>query len=46
MFDGVYKVKRYTGFDLYGRTIGIIGTGAIGRHVIKLAKGFGMNVLA
>jgi len=46
MSDGIYKIKHYTGFDLYGRTIGIIGTGAIGRHMIKLAKGFGMNVLA
>lgn len=46
MFDGRYRVKDYIGIDLYGRTIGIIGTGAIGRHTIKLAKGFGMEVLA
>lgn len=46
MFDGKYDVKEYIGFDLYGRTIGVIGTGAIGRHMIKLAQGFGMNVLA
>lgn len=41
-----YNIKDYIGYDLYGRTIGIIGTGAIGRHMIKLAKGFGMEVLA
>ena len=39
-------IPSYTGFDLYGKTIGIIGTGSIGQHMIRLAKGFGMNVLA
>ena len=39
-------MNEYIGFDLYGHTIGIIGTGAIGRHVAKLARGFGMDVLA
>jgi D-lactate dehydrogenase len=34
------------GFDLKGKTIGVIGTGRIGSHVIRLAKGFGMRVLA
>lgn len=34
------------GFDLYGKTIGVIGAGSIGMHVIRIAKGFGMNVLA
>jgi len=34
------------GFDLADKTIGVIGTGKIGRHVIKIAKGFGMNVIA
>ena len=34
------------GFDLKGKTIGIIGTGHIGIHVIKLAKAFEMEVIA
>lgn len=37
---------RYLGFDLKGRTLGIIGTGAIGRYVAKIAKSFDMNILA
>lgn len=34
------------GFDLFGKTLGVLGTGKIGANVIKIAKGFGMNVLA
>lgn len=34
------------GFDLKGKTIGVIGAGAIGMHVIRIAKGFAMDVLA
>lgn len=33
------------GIDLYGKTIGIIGTGSIGMSVARIAKGFGMHVL-
>ena len=36
----------YTGFELKDKNIGIIGTGAIGAEAIRIAKGFGMNVLA
>lgn len=35
-----------TGWDLHGRTIGVVGTGHIGQKSIHIAKGFGMNVIA
>lgn len=38
--------KQEMGFDLFGKTLGVIGTGKIGKNVIKLAKAFGMEVLA
>lgn len=38
--------KQEMGFDLFGKTLGVIGTGKIGKNVIKIAKGFGMRVLA
>ena len=34
------------GFDLFGKTIGVIGTGRIGQCVIRIARGFGMSVVA
>lgn len=43
---GDYSVEGLKGFDLKGKTIGVIGTGHIGLHVIRIARGFGMNVLA
>ena len=33
-------------FNLEGKTLGVIGTGKIGKNVIRIAKGFEMNVLA
>lgn len=39
-------LDEYVGIDLCGHTLGVIGTGAIGRHVIKLAQAFGMKILA
>lgn len=33
------------GSELYGKTVGIVGTGAIGSKVVKIAKGFSMNVV-
>jgi len=40
------SAEALRGFDLKGKTIGVIGTGRIGSHVIRLANGFGMRVLA
>lgn len=36
----------YTGYEFNGKTIGIIGTGAIGSEMVRITKGVGMNVLA
>jgi len=34
------------GFDMYGKTVGLIGMGKIAKELIKILRGFGMNVLA
>ncbi|MDO8558590.1 MAG: NAD(P)-dependent oxidoreductase [bacterium] len=39
-------LDRLRGFDLYGKTLGVLGTGNIGSAVIRIAKGFGMKVIA
>lgn len=44
--SGSFALSGLRGVDLKGKTIGIIGTGRIGREMIKIAKGFGMKVLA
>lgn len=41
-----FNIFSFQGFDLKGKTIGVIGTGKIGKNVVKIAKGFSMNVLA
>ncbi len=43
---GNFSLDGLRGFDLKGKTIGVIGAGHIGLHVIRIARGFGMNVLA
>jgi D-lactate dehydrogenase len=43
---GDYTLAGLRGFDLYHKTLGVVGAGAIGLHVIRIAIGFGMNVLA
>jgi len=43
---GNFSQEGLTGFDLKGKTIGIVGVGHIGKYAIKMAKGFGMNVIA
>jgi D-lactate dehydrogenase len=45
-FEHDASIEGLEGFDLKGKTIGVIGTGQIGLHVIRIAKGFGMNVVA
>ncbi len=44
--DYNFSLVRLTGFDLKGKTIGVVGTGKIGRDFIDICKGFKMNVLA
>ena len=44
--EGGFSIRGFEGFDLFGKTIGIVGTGRIGRNAVKIAKGFGMNVVA
>ena len=44
--DFNFSLNGLTGFDLHGKTLGVIGTGRIGRVFIDICLGFGMNVLA
>ena len=41
-----FSLSGLTGFDMHGKTVGVIGTGRIGRIFIDICRGFGMNVLA
>lgn len=43
---GNYSIEGLKGFDLAGKTMGVVGAGRIGLHVIRIAKSFNMNVLA
>ena len=43
--DFNFSLNNLTGFDLYGKTVGVVGTGKIGRCFINICKGFGMKVL-
>ena len=40
-----YRIEGLKGFDLRGKTIGVVGAGKIGLHLIKMARGFDMQVL-
>lgn len=42
----VDTLEPYEGFDLGGKTLGVVGTGKIGQRVCAIAKSFGMNVIA
>mgnify|MGYP001563183411 FL=1 len=44
--EGAYDYHGLRGVDLRGKTLGVIGTGHIGGHVITMAKGFEMNIIA
>jgi D-lactate dehydrogenase len=44
--DNNFTINGFLGFDMHGKTAGVIGTGLIGRKVIDILKGFGMDVLA
>ena len=41
-----FSLAGLAGFDLHGKTVGVIGTGKIGRIFADVCKGFGMNILA
>lgn len=44
--EGNFSLEGLVGFDLHGKTIGVIGTGKIGSAFIRIARGFGCEVLA
>lgn len=53
IYKSYQRVKKYNfsldgllGFDLHGKTIGVIGTGKIGKVFIQIMKGFGTNIIA
>ena len=41
-----FSLQGLAGFDLHGKTVGIVGTGKIGQVFAKICDGFGMNILA
>lgn len=41
-----FSLSGLTGFDLHGKTVGVVGTGKIGRIFIDICRGFGMNIIA
>ena len=44
--DNNFTLNGLLGFDMFGKTAGVIGTGQIGKCLIRILKGFGMKVLA
>ena len=46
VIKGDFSLQDLRGFDLKSKTLGVIGTGHIGMHVIRMAKGFELNILA
>lgn len=44
--EGNFSLVRLDGFDLYGKTVGVIGTGKIGQAFCRIMKGIGCRVIA
>jgi D-lactate dehydrogenase len=44
--DFNFSLNNLDGFDLHGKTVGVVGTGKIGQVFINICRGFGMNVIA
>lgn len=44
--EGNFSLKNLIGFNLYGKTIGVIGTGQIGATFCRIIKGFGCKIIA
>jgi D-lactate dehydrogenase len=44
--DNNFNINGFLGFDMHNKTAGIIGTGQIGKVLIKILQGFGMKILA
>ena len=44
--DGNFSLHGVLGFDMHGKTAGIVGTGQIAKVLIRILKGFGLNILA
>jgi len=46
LVQGLWKRNEFRGTELYGKTLGVIGFGRIGREVAARARGFGMRIVA
>lgn len=44
--EGNFRLSGLLGFDMYGKTVGVIGMGRIAKELVKILRGFGMNILA